>query len=585
VTRLALAAALLAAVLPAAAGAAVTRSDSHGTTLLDGRKVFPIVLAKGPEPGSTTPSGANALAEVVGAGVNFFKVGPATTAWTNADLDDALAWNRAAATLGAHTWINLSTLSRATPGSAEGARLRQVVSSLEADPSGSAIGMWKGADEPLWSGFAPPSLQFAYCLATSRGERSWCGGEQPQDADHLWVTIQAPRGTAEQLALYSAVTDTHGVDHYPVTYRNRADPKLHEVGQWTERVASITPNRSVWTTLQVCASGSSDPDGSGAFVMPTRHQERYMIYDAIINGARSLAFYGGNLPRCWNGTDTAHGWSWTFWNDMLKGLIEEINAKSPIAAALVSPESTKVLATSDATTQVISREGRNGSDLWVIAARHGTGSEDVTISGLPATVTNGSVYTEGRSVSVTGGAFTDTFARWDVHVYHFTVPEAPAPPPSPQPPPLTPAPAPAPPAPQPPAPPTPEPPAPAPAEPPTPTLVPAQPLSSPPNAKTPTRLYARAAAALSSAPVAGRAFRFRLRVVTDRGDRVRHGLIACKARAGNRPARLLAKRWRDGAVECSWLVPRSARGNKLRAVVRLESQGLTLVRSFARRVR
>jgi hypothetical protein len=583
------AAALLAAVLPAGAGAAVTRTDPHGTTLLDGRKVFPIVLAKGPEPGSTTPSGANALAEVVGAGVNFFKVGPATSGWTNADLDDALAWNRAATTLGAHTWINLSTLSRATPGSAEGARLRQVISSLEGDPSGSAIGMWKGADEPLWSGFPASSLQFAYCLATSRGERSWCGGEQPQDADHLWVTIQAPRGTAEALRPYSSVTDTHGVDHYPVTYRNRADPRLHEVGEWTDTLASITPNLSVWTTLQVCASGSSDPDGSGAFVMPTRHQERYMLYDAIINGARSLAFYGGNLPRCWNGTDTAHGWSWTFWNDVLKGLIEEIGAKSPIAPALVYPESTKVLATSDPTTQVISREGKNGSDLWVIAAHHGTGSDSVTISGLPATVTNGTVYTEGRSVSVTGGAFTDAFARWDVHVYHFTVPAQPAPAPTPsptppaQPPPLTPAPAP--PTPQPPAAPTPEPPAPASAEPPTPTLVPGQLSSSPSNARTPTRLYARAAVALPSAPVAGRAFRFRLRVVTDRGDRVRQGLVACKAHAGNRPARLLAKRWRNGAAGCSWLVPKSARGKKLRAVLRLESQGLTLVRSFARRVR
>ena len=31
-----------------------------------------------------------------------------------------------------------------------------------------------------------------------------------------------------------------------------------------------------------------------------------MIYDAIINGARSLAFYGGNNPDCWNPTDTQH---------------------------------------------------------------------------------------------------------------------------------------------------------------------------------------------------------------------------------------------------------------------------------------
>ena len=37
---------------------AVTRVDRNGTVLVDGRKVFPIVLSKGPERGSTTPWGA-----------------------------------------------------------------------------------------------------------------------------------------------------------------------------------------------------------------------------------------------------------------------------------------------------------------------------------------------------------------------------------------------------------------------------------------------------------------------------------------------------------------------------------------------
>jgi hypothetical protein len=199
------------------------------------------------------------------------------------------------------------------------------------------------------------------------------------------------------------------------------------VGVWTSTLASVTPGASVWTTLQVCASGSYD--GHGNFVLPTRLQERYMIYDAILNGARNLAFYGGNNHNCWNAADTTYGWSWTFWNDVLKGLIQEINGSSPLAPALVNPGSTRPLATSDSTTEVISRQGSSPSDLWVIAARSGTGSQPVTISGLPASVTSGSVYTEGRTVSVSGGSFTDTFGRWDVHVYHFdaSTPAAPAP--------------------------------------------------------------------------------------------------------------------------------------------------------------
>jgi hypothetical protein len=54
----------------------------------------------------------------------------------------------------------------------------------------------------------------------------------------------------------------------------------------------------------------------------------------------------------------------------------------------------------------------------------------VTISGLPSERTNGTVYTEGRSVTAAGGAFRDTFDRWDVHIYRFP---APSPPPAPLP--------------------------------------------------------------------------------------------------------------------------------------------------------
>jgi hypothetical protein len=426
VTRrvVAAAAVLLAVVLAEAAGAAVTTVDHHGTTLIDGQKVFPIVLAKGPERGSDSPTGADALDEVVAAGVNVFKVGPASRTWWPEDKADAVAWNQEAADRGVYTWVNLATLADAEPGKLKDTRLREVITLLGNHP---ALAMWKGADEPQLAGFEPERLQYAYCVATSRGHESWC--VQPEDSDHLWVTIQAPRGTASELAPYGPVTDVHGVNDYPVTWADRADPDLHEVGVWTNTLASVTPNHAVWTTLQVCASGSSGPS-DGEFVLPTRHQERYMIYDAILNGARNLAFYGGNIYRCWNETDEQYGWSWTFWDGVLKDLIKEINAASPIAPALVNPGSTQVLASSDATTQVISRNGA-GDELWVIAARHGAGSQAVTISGLPSTVTGGTVYTEGRSIPVSDGSFTDTFDRWDVHVYRFTA----APPPPLQPPP------------------------------------------------------------------------------------------------------------------------------------------------------
>jgi hypothetical protein len=400
------------------ADAGVSTLDANGTVVLNGALVFPIVLAKGPPRDGTTPSGANALAEVVGAGVNFFKVGPATTAWTSSDITDANLWDQAAAAQRAYTWINLSTLSQATPGSSTDSLLQQVITTLKSDPTGSSgIGMWKGADEPFWSGIAPSALQFAFCRGTSRGDAGWCAGEPWLDQDHLWVTIEAPRGTVADLAPYSPVTDMHGEDEYPINLNN-SNPDLHQVGVWTSTVGAATPNHAVWSTLQICSSGSYDANGN--YVLPTRLQERYMIYDAIINGARSLAFYGGNNANCWNGTDTAYGWNWTFWNGVLKGLVQEINAASPVAPALVNTASTRTLSSSDGTTEVISRQGATSNDLWVLAARSGSGSQTVTISGLPSGVSSGDVYTENRSVSVSNGSFSDTFGQWDVHVYHFT---------------------------------------------------------------------------------------------------------------------------------------------------------------------
>lgn len=401
---LAVAVVLLVAAGPAAA--ASTRLDRHGTVLLDGERVFPIVLAKGPP--------ADALAEVAAAGVNFVKVGP-TGPWTDAEIAAAIDANRAAAANGLHTWVNLSSLGAATTWSWEEARLRQVIGALEADPSGSAIGLWKGADEP-WRFLVPESwLQFAYCLGTGRGRRSWCAGRPPLDTQHLWVTVQAPRGGILRLARYSAVTDIHGINRYPIALGDQ-DPNLRDVGLWTNRLAWATPSRAVWTTLQVCWTWSYDALGN--FTLPTLQQERFMVYDAIINGARALAFYGGNNPKCWGPLDSVRGWNWTFWDGVLEPLVREIGAASPLAPALLQPGSTRWLPTSDPTTQAVSRRGRAG-ELWVIAARSGEESEEVTIRGLPPWATRAEVYTEGRSVDAANRSLTDSFARWSVHVYRF----------------------------------------------------------------------------------------------------------------------------------------------------------------------
>ena len=142
---------LLALALCQPAAAATTRLDRHGTVVLDGRKVFPIALAKGPP--------ADGFAEVAAAGVNVLKVGPAG-GWTADDLARTIAENRAAASHGLSTWVNLSAFAQLRPGGWRESLLRHVVGTLEADPSASAIALWKGADEPWRFRMRPASLRY-----------------------------------------------------------------------------------------------------------------------------------------------------------------------------------------------------------------------------------------------------------------------------------------------------------------------------------------------------------------------------------------------------------------------------------------
>jgi hypothetical protein len=414
------AASVVAAVCAGSGGAADTSYDSSRTILFNGKPTFPLVLSPGPPLGAGTPWGTNGLAETAAAGVNLYRVGSGGATWSASDLSSVLAWDRAAAALHVYTWPNLGGYSLATPGSPEDAGLANVIDTLTSDPSGSAIAMWKGRDEPWWGGIFPSQLEFAYCRVTGRGNPAWCNGESPLDPGRLWVTIQAPRGVAGDLALYAPVTDVHGVDDYPVTITN-PDPDLHAVGRWTALLNSLTPARPVWTTLQICSSGSWDKS-TGAFVLPTYEQERYMAYDAIVNGARSLTFFGGATQGCWSGTDAQYGWNWTFWQGVLKPLVQQLSATSAIAPALVNSAPVPHVTTSNPATELMVKQGTSVDDLWVIAARSGDGSATVQFHGLPNWAHRGSVYTEDRSITASRGAFGDRFAQWDVHVYHFVEP-------------------------------------------------------------------------------------------------------------------------------------------------------------------
>ena len=400
--------------------------DVNGGFVVDGRPTFLIALSNPPPLSGRTPAGVSGPVEVVRAGVNLVRVGPRWTGWTRRELERVLAWDRTAVMLGVHTWVRLNAFAATQPRWRGDAHLAGIVHALTRSRFAAGIGLWQGADEPWSRGISASSLAFFYCRVSSRGDPRACADEPTLDRHHPLVTILAPSGTRAALAPYSKVTDSLGVDVYPVTINDPDSPDLHLVGLWTRAIVRVTRDHSVWTTLQICSRHAYDKQ-TGAYVVPSAYEERYMVYDAIINGARGISFFGGGNPRCWNRTDRRYGWNWTFWNSALARLIEQIGSRSALGPALDNAASNDVLHTNDPGTDAISRLALTPRrQLFVLAARNNPGAEQVTISGLPASAKSAAVYGERRTVRVSNGTLSDTFRPWQVHVYRIklTAPRA-----------------------------------------------------------------------------------------------------------------------------------------------------------------
>ena len=144
-----------------------------------------------------------------------------------------------------------------------------------------------------------------------------------------------------------------------------------------------------------------------------------MAYDAILNGAKALNFFGGNITGCFSGGDATYGWNWSFWQTVLEPLVQQLSASSPIAPALVNAAKAPQVTTGGTGTETMVRQGTSVDDLWLIAARNGAGTRTVTFKGLPRWAHRADVYTENRTVKASAGSFSDRFSQWDVHVYHF----------------------------------------------------------------------------------------------------------------------------------------------------------------------
>ncbi len=394
----------------AAFGTTMTINPDH-VFVLDGQKVFPIGFTMPPPVNGRTPAGANGLQELSSAGATFLRTGTWDGKWNQKTINLEKQYEDAAARCGLHCLVFLNELAdikNTAAGRREEILLRKVVNEFKNHPG---FGAWKGADEPAW-GKEPlgPLMRGSQII-------------RELDPHHPIILIQAPRDSVDQLRAYNPTADAVGADIYPISYppgihdNIRTNSEISLVGDYTRKMMAVANGQMpVWMVLQIAWSGTTGPGKK--LVMPTLAQERFMTYEAIINGARGLLYFGGNIPKAMTPSDARLGWNWTFWRNVLRPVISEIGAKSPLYPALLEANSTLPIKCSDANIEFCGREV--GSDIFVLACVRGKEPEQVSFSGLPTTVTGGEVMFESRpAVQVKAGQFSDHFAPYEVHVYRF----------------------------------------------------------------------------------------------------------------------------------------------------------------------
>jgi hypothetical protein len=401
-------------IAPAPARGSKATLNEDGVIVIDGRTVFPIGFTMPPPADGKTPDGRNGIDALHDAGATFLRTGVMGGPWDDAAIARERAWQDAAARNGMHCLVSLRELGSLKDGDDKTeAMLRRVIEQFKDHPG---MGAWKGVDEPDWNKDPVEPMVRAYQFI------------RQHDPDHpVWVT-QAPRGTVESMRRYDATCDLTGADIYPVgyppgTHSNLPNKNISLVGDHTRLMREVAGEKPVWMVLQIAWSGVIKPDKTLRF--PTFAEQRFMTYQAIANGARGLVYFGGHIPRACTPRDAELGWNWTFWEKVLRPVVEEVGEHSPLYPALVAGDSKLPVRVEpvkgDAATAGVEFCVREvGDEVFVIACKREGETIQVRFSGLPEGVVEGEVMFESpRRVTAEKGSFTDWLGPFEVHVYRF----------------------------------------------------------------------------------------------------------------------------------------------------------------------
>lgn len=168
--------------------------------------------------------------------------------------------------------------------------LKQFLAENEDDPT---LLCWHAPDEPSWFGPSANALQLGYRAIEDHSRKP------------VWLNV-GPSFT--QVSHYSrprdltAACDILSEDIYPIPDGKRKSGQgynqhAYYVGEHTAGLVELgsrdgVRQTPVWMVLQGFGWGDLGFDNPKLFVPPTRHELRYVTYDAIVHGATGILSYG-----------------------------------------------------------------------------------------------------------------------------------------------------------------------------------------------------------------------------------------------------------------------------------------------------
>jgi hypothetical protein len=175
--------------------------------------------------------------------------------------------------------------------------------------------------------------------------------------------------------------------------------RLH---QWSNR------QQAVWTDIETTVINAGTSAG------PTPHETSSEVWLSLIHGANGIEYF----VDTWNPSFREDG---IFANATMVSAVTALNAQieslAPVLNSATVPSLVDVTS-SDASAPIDAMVKASGTSIYVFAAisRAGTATGSFQVEGMTGSGT-ATVVGESRTVPITAGAFTDSFAANDVHIY------------------------------------------------------------------------------------------------------------------------------------------------------------------------